>query len=141
MIQELHKLSDDAMQELLRIEMLQQILQRAKKNPISQKKGSPYYSEARLPSRQHITLATRILDTQSKNKVRLHPKSETQLKSCLEAIEEQAARLANHEAHDVPDAVVQAAREAANSHATVDQLISFARLYYHSYLDGLLDKA
>lgn len=141
MLQELHKLSDDAMQELLRIEMLQQIIDRTKTNPLSQKKGSPYYSEGSKTSQKHLALASRMLEAESKNKVRLHPKSEDELKSCLQTIEQQAVRLVNDEAHDMPDAVVKAAREATNSPATVDQLICFARLYYHSYLDGLLDKA
>jgi len=93
-------LSDETMQELLRIELLQQVL--------------------------HRPIARRMM-SRTKNSVRLQPRSENELLLCLEKIRHHAEEVTS----DSSVEVIEAAKRACSVMATVEDLVAFAKLYYH----------
>lgn len=143
MLQELQKMSETCMQDLLQIEMLQQIIERIQQNSAKPITCSPYFLEGHQAPSKHLAIAKRLRSQQSKskNKVMLHPKSDDELKRCLEIIQKQATKVVAGEIPECSNEVLQAAKNSLLSNSNVDQLIIFAKLYYDSYLDALLGKA
>jgi hypothetical protein len=139
MAHELKTLSETTMQDLLHIEMMQQILEKSK----TVASGSPYFLDGKkpLPKPKHVSILSRMLSEQTKTKVRLMPKSEEDLKMCLETIHAQAEKVVKGKSANWPLEVVSAANDAARYPLNIDALIGFAKLYYHSCLDGLIAKA
>lgn len=133
---DLQSLPDDAMQRLLHIFMLQELIEKAPRP----QPCSPYFWEGHEAPPKHLALAARLLHSKSKNKVRLHPKSYSELTCCLDTIVKQAEKLLK-EPKDAADHLVTLAKSAREPTAALEELLSFADEYYHYYLDGLLGNA
>ncbi|MBS0635568.1 MAG: hypothetical protein JSR37_08915 [Verrucomicrobia bacterium] len=105
----IHTISETAMQQLLRIEMVQQLIEQPKS-------GSPYF----LRPKKHLDIALRLLTQEAT--VQLVAKSDDELTLCIERIEKHAQQIEN----DCPDEIILASKKIT----TLDELITFAKLYY-----------
>src|SRR5262245_5488004 len=107
MIEDLSKISPEAMQELLFVELLQQLVERSGLDRIQSHPSSPYFLEGHQAPARHHTIASRLLA--SKNSVRLQPKSNEELRQCLHKLYQQAKRIAANKTPGVSDSIHQAA--------------------------------
>ncbi len=98
-------LSDETMQELLRIELLQKVL--------------------------HKPIAYQLIKRHPKNRVKLDPKPESELLLCLEKLRHHAEEVSHNSPHDI----VEAAKRARSEEASVDELIAFGKLFYQFLLE------
>lgn len=103
----LHTISEKAMQELLRIEMVQQLIEQPKS-------GSPYF----LRPKKHLDLALKLLTQETT--VKLVEKSDEELQQCIELIKQHAET--EHEDSEL----ALSAKQITN----LEGLITFAKLYY-----------